>query len=213
MKPPVQRHPPLSVNLRELIENVPPDQPLTLDALLAGTGGRGAFLVMILLCLPFCQPIPLPGVSTLFGIVLALLGIYLALGEKVSLPKGIGQRPLPMFFRARLLSASVRMLRFIERWVKPRGSKWILWRGVRIFNGLLIVFMAALLSLPIPLPFTNQPPGMVIMLVALSTMEEDGVLIWFGYAAALATALYFGLSAGVFVAALKKMLEISGILG
>jgi hypothetical protein len=213
MKTPVERHPPLSVSLRELIEGVPPDQPLTLDALLEGTGGRGAFLVMILLCLPFCQPIPLPGVSTVIGVVLGLLGVFLALGEKASLPKGIGQRALPPFFRTKLLGASVKLLAFIERWVKPRGSKWILWRGVRAFNGVLIVWMAVLLSLPIPLPFTNQPPAVAIMLVALSTMEEDGVLIWFGYAAALATTLYFALSAGVFLAAIKKVLEFFGILG
>jgi hypothetical protein len=213
MKEPLQHHPPLSESLRELVANVPADQPLTLDILLDHTGGRGGFLVMILLCLPFCQPVPLPGVSTVVGIVLVLLGVYLALGERATLPRGIGARPLPVFFRTRLLSASVRLLRFIERWVKPRGSKWILWRGVRVFNGLLVVFMALLLSLPIPLPFTNQPPAMAILLVALSTMEEDGVLIWFGYLVALATTLYFALSAGIFVAAIKKMLDLAGYAG
>jgi hypothetical protein len=51
--------------------------------------------------------------------------------------------------------------------------------------------MALLLSLPFPgiPPFTSSLPCYDVILIAASMMEEDGVLIWFGYAMAAATAL------------------------
>lgn len=42
--------------------------------ILAVMHGRAYTLLLILLSLPFCQPIPLPGSSTPFGVVIALIG-------------------------------------------------------------------------------------------------------------------------------------------
>jgi hypothetical protein len=209
----IPRHQPLSEALRSLVEAVPANRPLTLNTLLHGTGARGALLVAVLLCLPFSQPIPLPGLSSIIGLVLMIMGVCLAAGTPMKLPRSLGDRPLPVFFRTRLLAGSIRVLRWVERWVKPRRNQWIHWRGVRILHGMAIVLMALLLSLPIPLPFTNQPPSIVILLLALGMMEEDGVTVTVAYVAGLATALYFGLFAGAFLVAIQKMLAAVGLLG
>ena len=167
------------------------ETPLTLNNLMERTEGRGVYLVMILLCLPFVQPIPLPGISTVLGLVIALMAVARARDQSPRLPKFIGDRVFPVNFGTKVLGGSIRFLQFLERWVKPRGDAWISWRGVRIFNCVLIIFMSGLLALPIPLPGTNQLPAFSIMLIALSMMEEDGVLVFYAYGISFLTTAAF----------------------
>jgi hypothetical protein len=50
--------------------------------------------------------------------------------------------------------------------------------------------------LPLPSPpffFTNTIPGYAIILLSASIMEQDGYLIWIGYAAAAANVVFFTL--------------------
>lgn len=182
----------LSQELRRLVEQSAPDAPLTLNVLLASTGGRGLFLVVILLCLPFITPIPLPGVSMVFGLVIGVLAVRLALGLPPRLPKSLGERSLEGRFMRKVVSASVRILRVIERLAKPRHSTWLAWPAVRFANAALVALMAFLLMLPFPPfpPFTNSMPAYSIILLAASMMEEDGALIWAGYAVSIGTATY-----------------------
>ena len=184
-------HRPLSADLANILKEEMAEAPLTLNSLMERTEGRGVYLVMILLCLPFIQPIPLPGVSTVLGAVIVLLAISRARDSAPRLPKFIGDRAFPPNFGSRLLGGSIKFLQFLERWVKPRGDAWISWRGVRIFNCILIVFLSGLLALPIPLPGTNQLPAVSIVLIALSMMEEDGVLVFYAYGASFVTTAAF----------------------
>ncbi len=184
-------HRPLSADLSHILMEEMADTPLTLNSLMERTEGRGVYLVMILLCLPFIQPIPLPGVSTVLGAVIVLLAISRARDSAARLPKFIGDRAFPPNSGAKILGGSIKFLRFLERWVKPRGDAWISWRGVRIFNCILIIFLSGLLALPIPLPGTNQLPAISIVLIALSMMEEDGILVFYAYGASFVTTAAF----------------------
>ena len=175
-----------------MVEQAPPGAPLTLNVLLASTGGRGLFLVVILLSLPFITPIPLPGVSTVLGLVIGVLAVRLALGLAPRLHPMLGERSLEAGASRKVLAASVKMLRFVERFARPRRSTWLTWPLVRFANALCIALMAALLMLPLPPfpPFTNSLPAYSIILLAASMMEEDGVLIWVGYAVSMGTIAY-----------------------
>lgn len=175
-----------------MVEQAPAGEELTLNRLLKDTGGRGLFLVVILLSLPFITPIPLPGVSTVLGLVIGVLAVRLAMGLPPRLPKVLGERSLEGGFNRKVLSGSVRMLRVIEKFARPRRSVWLSWPAVRFANALLVALMALLLMLPFPPfpPFTNSLPAYSIILLAASMMEEDGVLIWAGYTLAVSTAIY-----------------------
>lgn len=199
----------LSQELARLVESAPVDQPLTLNRLLQDTGGRGLFLVVILLSLPFITPIPLPGVSTVLGLMIGVLAVRLALGLPPSLPKALGDRPLDAGFSRKVLSASVKLIRLIEKLARPRRSAWLGWRAVRFFNAGLMALMALLLMLPFPPfpPFTNSLPAWSLILLAASMMEEDGVLIWVGYVLAVATAIYLTLILHVLEAAWERMAQ------
>ncbi|MEI6035553.1 MAG: exopolysaccharide biosynthesis protein [Verrucomicrobiae bacterium] len=64
----------LSRALRELADSLPGERT-QLGDLMDRLQGRVYTLLLVLLCLPFCQPIALPGLSTPFGVVIALLGL------------------------------------------------------------------------------------------------------------------------------------------
>ena len=203
-------HQPLSQSLTQMLQTKGDDKgAVTFNQLLAGTDGRGLFLVVILLCLPFITPITIPGVSTVLGPIIGLLAWRLALGRPPHLPAKFGARAMPDNLRKILLGGGVKFLRFIERGVKPRRTFWMSWRVTRLANALLMVFMALLLTLPLPPipPLTNTLPSYAIILVAASMMEEDGVMIWLGYALAVGTVVYFAFWAELITKHLARLMQ------
>jgi hypothetical protein len=204
---PALLHTPLSRSLEDLLAMASDAPAITPNVILAHTGGRGLFLLMILLCLPFLVPFSIPGVSSFSGGVTLVLAFRMAWGLPARLPRWIGEHQMSPAQQQRLLRASVRMLRFIEKGVKPRGGGWLALRSVHAGNSLLLAFMAFLLALPLVVPFTNTIPAYAIVFLAISMMEGDGRTIWLGYALALATVVYFGLMAGTLIALTHRFLS------
>ena len=76
------------------------------------------------------------------------------------------------------------------------------WRIARLGHALLVAFLAFLLALPLPSPpflGSNALPCYGIILMAVSMMEEDGVMIWFGYLASIIATLYFAIFGALIV--------------
>jgi len=186
------QHSPLSQELARIMGEESASSGLTLNQILERTEGRGIFLVMILLCLPFAPFFSIPGSSTLLGTAILWLAARHALGQPAHLPRRIGDRTLKPKTRKAILVGGLKILRFLEKGVRPRGTSWMTWRAARVVNSLVIVWMGFLLALPLAIPFTNTLPAYAIIFVAASMMEEDGVMIWMGYAASLGTTIYFG---------------------
>jgi hypothetical protein len=189
----------LSLRLAGLLEEKQGAAGMSLNQILQRTEGRGIYLVMIFACLPFVVPVSLPGLSTILGLIVGLLSLRLARGKPPALPRFLGEHVLKPKTVQRILRASVRFLRFLEKLVRPRRTRWLAWPSAMFVNGGLMAFMALVLALPFPpiVLFTNSLPSYAIILIAVSVMEEDGVTIWLGYAAVAATLIYFGLMGGV----------------
>lgn len=185
-------HEPLSRKLAQIVQHHDGPEGLTLNQLMERTEGRGFYLVIILLVVPFLVPVSIPGTSTVLGFSVVLLTLRLAFGQSARLPKFIGGRKLSPGFREKILGGSVKFLRFVERFVRPRKTPWLAARWAVSANAILMTYLGCLLALPFPPlpPFTNSLPAYSLILVAVSTMEEDGVMIWAGYAATIATTLY-----------------------
>jgi hypothetical protein len=199
---------PLSQSLAAILADGPASGGMTINRLLEKTQGRGLYLVIMVLCLPFVVPVSVPGMSVVLGSIVAILSFSLVLGLQPRLPRFIGERPLPPGLQQRLLGGSVRFLRFLERGIKPRQTRWMGWRWARNTNALLITFMALLLALPLPTPpffFSNSIPSYAIILLAASMMEEDGIMIWAGYAMVIVNGVFFGLIAEVLTGVLVKL--------
>lgn len=187
---------PLSRSLESLLrEERAGEGGLTLNQVFARTGPRGAHLLMVLLTLPFLLPVSIPGVSTPFGLVVAWLAWRQIVGAAAALPRWLGDRPLPPGFQHKVLVGGRRVLLWIERLAKPRRTSWLGWRTTQWAHALLIMVLAVLLALPLPIPFTNTLPSWSILLIAVSTMEEDGLLIWLAYLGSALTLTFFGFAA------------------
>ena len=193
------QHSPLSQDLARIMSEDSAPGGLTLNQILERTEGRGLFLVVILLCLPFVAPFSIPGMSTPLGTAIAVMAIRHALGKSPRLPKRVGDRALRPKTKRAILGGGLKVLRFLEKGIRPRRTSWMSWPAALVFNALVIVWMAFLLALPLPPvpPLTNMLPSYAIILLAASMMEEDGVLIWAGYAVSLVTTVYFIVCAGV----------------
>jgi len=201
------RRQPLSENLVTILAESDSNS-LTLNDLMDQTQGRGLYMMIIFLSIPFITPIPLPGLSMVLGFLIALLAIRLAFGLPPHLPSFLGNRQLSRHRMHRIVASSAKILGFLERLSKPRHSEWMQWRLTRAVNASTVVAMGALLALPLPpiIPFTNMLPGITIILFALAMMERDGVLIWIGYALAVGTLVYFLGFASFVVAGIQRML-------
>lgn len=200
----------LSVRLGEILKANSTPAGITLNQLLEHTQGRGFYLVIILLALPFIVPISIPGVSTVLGLSVSLLSFKLALGTTPRLPGFMGNRKLSPETQRKLIKGSVSFLRFVEKLAQPRRTPWMTTRAARCFNTLIMTLMGLLLAMPFPPlpPLTNALPCYCIILLAISMMEEDGVTIWFAYALSLGTIAYLGFNVFLIVEAGKKAVEL-----
>lgn len=152
---------------------------LTLGELLAELKGRGFVLMVMIMVLPNCIPIPiLPGMSTIFSLPLLFFTFQMVLGRKEPwLPRMLSDKTLQLSELQRLLRALTPSLNKIQIWIRPR----LLWMSsefsYRIIGLCWFIFS---LSIAIPFPMTNFLPGLGILISALGLMGRDGYLIWLG---------------------------------
>jgi hypothetical protein len=202
------RHRPLSTSLAEFLGEGE-SRTLTLNHLMERTRGRGLYLAMILLAIPFVTPIPLPGLSTAVGLAIAIMAARLALRLPPRLPKILGSREISRNRLRRFIRSSTSLLRTLEKVAKPRHGEWLQGRAARLVNAFVLVFMGLLLALPIPpvMPFTNSLPSWGIILMSLALMEGDGLLVWVAYLVVIGTTLYLCFFSGLAIAGLHHLFD------
>jgi len=163
---PVERH------LRALEAAL--DGPMTLGELAARLDQDGRGLLVILLCLPFLQPVPLGGLSMVVGPVVAILGVQMARRRaQLVLPDWIARRRVEEKTLSVFLRSARRFFAVAEKVVRPR---WLgAARGDRA-AGAGIALSGALMSLPFPVPLSNMICAAPAALLALAAIEDDGVL-------------------------------------
>lgn len=173
------------------------DEPARLVDLLEATKGRGYHLLLVVIALPFLSPVPLPGFSIPFGLVVAFIGARLALGQRPWLPARLLERPLPPRFLGRVLRGAGKVVRFLEWFLRPRLEflhEHFLYRRLA---GVLIMVSGLYLVLPLPVPFSNGLPAWAVLLLAASALERDGLCFVAGCVMfAVATAFFLLLAFG-----------------
>jgi hypothetical protein len=61
----------------------------------------------------------------------------------------------------------------------------------RFINWILVVVAGVLLALPLPIPFSNTVPAIVILLITFAQLEDDGFLALGGYAVSVVMSIFF----------------------
>lgn len=177
-----------SQDLEELLKRLA-DRPLTISAILSETSERGFSLAIGLLVLPFLLPMP-PGMGTILGAVCFLLALQMAMGkQKPWLPHYIANFQFPREVAIQLINNLQRLTKNLEFLTKPRLLKLANNPHVWRLNGLWIAWMAFLLALPIPM--TNPLPTIAMLLLAIATLEADGLLMCIAYIWGIAVTVFF----------------------
>lgn len=152
---------------------------LTVGALVdkAAESGFGFLIgVLALIAIPFV------GVSTPFGLAIALLGGQMMIGmNRPWLPRRARRRALSMAMLDRVLGLLARRTRWLARLSRRRAELIIQPRLI----GLAIVVLALALALPIPIPGSNLVFLIPILLYAVGILERDGRWVAIGHAATL----------------------------
>ncbi len=123
-----------------------------------------------------------PGASTLMGLLIAWPAIQLILGhESAALPRLMAQREIDVDRLARIVAAIAPRLAWAERLIRPRWPS-VIQTAPRLTGTAMLLLGLTLIS---PVPFTHLVPALVIMLLALAYLEEDGCALLLALLAAL----------------------------
>ncbi|MEK6554916.1 MAG: exopolysaccharide biosynthesis protein, partial [Bdellovibrionota bacterium] len=163
---------------------------LTIAEIMKRFGKRGLALATLFFIAPFLQPIPLPGISTPFGILIGLSGIGIAFSASVWLPKRVANTVLKSDWICKIGGAAHYVISRVEKFSRPRATHLV--QTTRFFTGFLLFSLGTFLALPLILPFSNFIPAVIIFILAIGLAEEDFLFILLGYIlfALSATGLY-----------------------
>lgn len=175
--PAVESHVPTSVILEGLLDEAQPSE-VTLAWLIGSLRERSFGLVMLVMALVGL----VPGASTFVGVLLAFPAIQMIMArDRPSLPRFVACRRIATARLARLIHRIIPSLRRMETLIHPRWHTPF--EATKRVIGFVILLLGA--TLVSPFPFSHVIPALVIMLVAVAFLEEDGVLLCVSLAAAL----------------------------
>jgi hypothetical protein len=160
-----------------------PGERITLGEMAEAFGDRAFGLLILLLCLPGL----LPGMASVFGTPMLILGVQMGLGfRKPKLPGFIARQSLKRSDVLRLTAGAdtrvSRAISRIERWVRPRPGPFT---GPLADKAVGWLTAYAALMLILPGPGTNGPPAFGTIVMALGVVENDSKVVGLGMALTL----------------------------
>lgn len=158
------------------------DSDLTIAEVLKILAGRGYPLLLILFSLPFCQPIQIPGLSTPFGILIGFIGLRIAFGHRVWLPKYILEKKLSKEVIHQMSSKGLWLTQKISKFTFARWKLISQNPLFQVINGLVVAILGLILALPLPIPLSNIICAWAILFMSIGLLEDDGIFITLAYA-------------------------------
>lgn len=182
----------ISRKVRTLVRTLPRNG-ITLSELIHLVGNDGLLVLTAVLTLVFLLPVSVPGVSTVFGAAILLIGTARLFRRELWIPSRIKHRTVGTRRLRPALRKALPWLRKIERVSRPNRIAWLVARGpVQAVNDGAIILGAILLMMPFGLiPFSNTFPAVALLFLAIGLLQRDGVCILLGHVGNLATILYF----------------------
>ena len=187
----------LGEQLAGIIERLPPDT-LSLGELLDIFSDEGLLLLTILLTLVFLIPVSIPGVSTVFGAAILLVGVSRLINRPLWLPQRIKDKALPADRLRPGLTGGLVWVRRMEKISRPHRLRFFIdGPGQSVINNLAFILAALLLMAPFGfVPFSNTLPALALLLYAIGFIQRDGGAILLGHLANIGTIVYFSVLIG-----------------
>lgn len=180
----IQKLPPQQVNFNEIVEIV---------------GKDSLILLAIFLSLIFLVPVSIPGVSTVFGAGILLIGVARLLNLKPWLPDVVARRQMSSELLRVGLGRALVWFRRLEKISRPHRLPQLAAAGWVIpVNHLSFIFSALLLMLPFGLvPFSNTLPALALIFFCTGMLQRDGFFMLLGHLTNFVTVIYFAVLIGI----------------
>lgn len=203
----------LSVELNRYFFQEKREAKVTLADILALAEERIFGFLFVILSLPSALPLPAPGYSTPFGVLMFLLAVQLIAGKKQPwLPAKMMNSSMKLESVQGVVKAGMPWLQRIEAITRPRMSSICTSLPGRVVIGAAIALMSVFMMIPIP--GTNTLPAMGIFITSFGMQEDDGFISLGGLTVCLiaTVVVILILVSGVNVLHLLKD-YLSGLLG
>jgi hypothetical protein len=181
-----QTYVPTSVQLSKMLDRAE-DNRVSVEWLMERLGRRSFGLTLLVMAVVGF----VPGASTIVGLLVAWPAVQMVLGHEVAvLPRFIARKKIGVDRLARIIRIVTPRLAWVERLIRPRWpppfhtTKWL--------TGIVMLLLG--LSMLSPVPFSHVVPALVIMLLALAYLEEDGFALLIALIAAIASLAITGVT-------------------
>ncbi|YAI81303.1 MAG: exopolysaccharide biosynthesis protein [cyanobacterium endosymbiont of Rhopalodia sterrenbergii] len=165
----------LSVELERYFFEEERASDVKLNDILSLAGERIFGFLFIILALPSALPVPAPGYSIPFGILMFLLAIQMIAGYKVLwFPEKIMKGSIKLETVQKFLEKGLPWLKKIEALTRPRMTYICTSLPGRVVIGVAIALMSIFMMIPIP--GTNTLPAIGIFVTAFGLQENDGFI-------------------------------------
>lgn len=194
-------------SVEHVIKNLSGDV-VTLREIINVIGREGMLVFCIFLTLPFMVPVSIPGISTLFGLAIGLIGLGVMTHHPPWLPDRLIRKKFPAHRLRLALEKGTIWIHRLERISRPSIPVLTHGSGMARINGLMLIAGALLLMAPFGLiPFSNTLPGLAILFLATGVLQRDGRSVLLGYMTLVLTALYFSFLLRGGIAFLQGVIE------
>ncbi len=174
---PADTYVPTSVQLARMLDRAEGAR-VSIAWLMAQLGRRSFGLTLLVMAVVGC----VPGLSTVVGVLVAWPAIQMMLGhDQAVLPRLVARREVGVERLAGIIGRVVPWLAWLERLFRPRWPPPF--HTTKRLTGLVMLLLG--LSMLSPVPFSHLMPALVIMLLAVAYLEEDGVALLLALGAAL----------------------------
>jgi len=152
-----------------------PGERLTVREIMSVLQDRAFALLIVLLGLPNCLPMP-PPIPLVCGLLLALVAIQIVFGRDAPwLPRQLMNRSVARTDVERAVGRAMPAFRRLERISRPRMTFLDTPLAMRLMGAVVLVLALGLLFAP---PFVGQIPlGLAVCLVGLGLVERDGLVV------------------------------------
>jgi hypothetical protein len=157
------------------------DGPKTVGSLNDLMDEKSFAVVTLLLLIPSALPIPTGGVTHVFELIAVIVVAQMVLGrEELWLPRRFRDHELGETMTGKAIPRILRVVRWFERWARPRFARVI---DVRLVKSLLavflLVFVAAALVAP-PFSGLDTLPSLGVVIVCLGIIFRDAIIVSLG---------------------------------
>lgn len=176
-----------------IVREIPEDN-ITLTQILGIFEDDGLLLLSVFLSLIFLVPVSIPGVSTVFGTAILLIGVARLFKRHLWLPGKVARQTIAAEKLVAGLKKALPWFHRLEKISRPHRLPWLTGNIPGLINKLAYILASVLLMAPFGfIPFSNTLPALALIFFAVGEIEKDGGSILLGHHFNLATVIYFGI--------------------